>query len=314
MGILNQFDDAALTSIRHDFNQIEKEAYDAPREELDAIMSAPIKPGINKGAMTYTFRTVSKVGMAKILASDATDIPATSIGYTKNTVNIRPVGTHYKFTLEELDACAFAGIPLENDDALAARQTVDEKVDEIIYLGDKDWGLMGLLTNPNVTHTTAPQNTTQTSTKWADKNLDEITADIQKMMDAGFAATKGPRGGTTTKFDTLKVPRKAFVSLTTRTKGVDSDVTFLKAIQDRFAPQGLVNIECCNSGEGIGVGDTDRALLYKKDRKNVFSVLPVPFRVLKPQEKGLSIIFNCIARTAGCVWRRPTTGVYMDGV
>ena len=50
--ILDQFDDSALNSIRRDFNQIEKEAYELPREKLDAIKSAPLKGGVNKGAQT----------------------------------------------------------------------------------------------------------------------------------------------------------------------------------------------------------------------------------------------------------------------
>lgn len=311
--ILNQYDDNALNSIRHDFNQIEREAYTMPREKLDAITSAPIKAGVNKGAQTYTIRLVSEVGMAKIVTSDAKELPAVSIGYKKKTVDIYSIGTSYKFTQEELDSCAYAGIPLSNDDALAARRKIDEKIDEMVYVGDKDWGFTGLLNNPNVTVTNAAA-TSASKTAWADKTLDEITTDIQTMIDAIFAATKGPRGSGTVEADTIKIARKAYVSLTNRTKGVDSDVTYLKALQDRFAPQGLVNFECCNSCNGIGEGDKDRALLYKKSKENVFSVIPVPFRVLPAQYQGLSVVFNCLARSAGAVWRRPTTGVYMDGI
>jgi len=315
--ILDQYDGDTLNSLRRDFNQIEKEAYDLPRENLDAIMSAPIKGGISKGAQTYTVRTITKLGMAKVISADAKDLPPVSLAFKKDTVEIHNVGASYKFTNEELDGAAFAGIPLEALDARAARQTIDEKVDEIIYVGEKDWGLQGLLTNPNVTRSVAADNAAGTSKKWKDKTLDEITKDIQTMVDAVFNATKGPRGSGTVTPDTLKLPREAYTSLTTRTKGVDSDVTFLKALQDRFAPQGIKSIECCNSADGVGVINNNpvgRALLYKKAPENVFSILPVVFKVLPPQYVGLSIIYNCVARTGGTAWRRPTTGVYMDGV
>lgn len=314
--ILDLYDGDTLNSLRRDFNQIEKEAYDLPRESLDAIMSAPIKGGISKGAQTYTVRTITKLGMAKVISADAKDLPPVSLAFKKNTVEIHNVGASYKFTNEELDGAAFAGIPLESLDARAARQTIDEKVDEIIYVGEKDWGLLGLLTNPNVTRTVAATGASS-SKKWKDKTLDEITADIQTMVNAVFEATKGPRGSGTVTPNTLKVPREAYTSLTTRTKGVDSDVTFLKALLDRFAPQGITAIECCNSAAGVGTIDNnpvDRALLYKKAPENVFSILPVVFKVLPAQYVGLSIIYNCVARTGGTAWRRPTTGVYMDGV
>lgn len=315
--ILDQFDDAGLNSIKRDFNQVEREAYQMPREKLDAIKSAPIKGGINKGAQTYTYKIVTELGMAKLLAADAKELPQVSTGYKKKTVDIHNVGDSYKFTQEELDSCAYAGIPLESDDARTARRKIDEKIDELIYVGDEDWGVLGLLNNPNVTRTEAADNAAKTSKSWKNKTLDEITADIQQMIDTVFAATKGPRGSGTVEANTIKIPREAYVSLTNRTKGVDSDVTFLKALQDRFAPQGLVNWECCVSAGGVGkVGSNaaDRALLYNKGIENVFSIITVPFRVLPAQYQGLSVVFNCIARSAGCVWRRPTTGVYMDGV
>ena len=310
-------DSTALDKLEREFNQIEREAYEMPRENLDAIQSAPIKGGINKGALTYTVKTITQLGMARVLTSDAKDLPSVSFAIKKDTVDIKPVGDCYKFTVEELDAAAFAGIPLESLDARTARQKIDEKIDEIIYVGDEDWGLLGLLTNPNVTRTVAANNAGGTSKKWKDKTLDEITADVQKMYDAVFTATKGPRGSGTVTPDTLKLAREAYTSLTPRTKGVDSDVTFLKAIMDRFAPQGLKSIECCNSAANVGEvsgSPADRALLYKKAQENVFSIVPVVFRVLPAQYQGLSIIYNCIARTGGTAWRRPTTGVYMDGV
>ena len=314
--IMNLFDGDALNSLRIEFNQVERETFDLPRENLDAIQSAPVRAGIDKGAETYTMKIVSKLGMAKIISEDAKDLPPVSIAMEKKTVNIRDVGASYKFTHRELEACAFNKTPLERLDARAARQTIDEKIDEIIYIGDKDWGLLGLLTNPNVTKTVAATGAS-TFKAWSKKTLDEITADVQTMFDAVFNATKGPRGSGTVTPDTLKVPREAYTSLTTRTKGVDSDVTFLKAILDRFAPQGLKSIECCNSAAGVGLvsdAPADRALLYKKAPENVFSILPLPFRVLPAQYQGLSIVFNCIGRTGGAAWRRPTTGVYMDGV
>lgn len=314
--VLDLYDDKTLTSIRHDFNQIEKTAFEMPREKLDAIQSAPIKREVNKGALTFTTRVISAVGMAGIVASDAKELPPVSIGYKKDTVNIFQVGVSYKFTQEELDACAYANTPLSADEAKEARRKIDEKVDELIYNGDKDYGIGGLLNNPNVTVTIAADGTSGKKT-WADKTLDEITADIQTMLDGLFAATKGPRGGSSVEPDTIKIPRDAYVSLTNRTKGTDSDVTFLKALQDRFAPQGLKNWEVCNSAKGAGVVDgsaADRALVYKKSEENVFSILPVPFRVLPAQYVGLNVVYNCIARCGGAVWRRPSTGIYMDGV
>jgi hypothetical protein len=316
--ILDLYDGDTLNSLRVEFNQIEKAAYDLPRENLDAIQSAPIKGGINKGAQTYTVKTITKLGMAKVIAENAKDLPQISIAIKKETVEIRDVGASYEFSRAELDGAAFNNMPLEDIDAKAARQTIDEKVDEIIYVGEKSWGLQGLLTNPNVTRTIAANNAGGTSKKWKDKTLDEITTDIQTMVDAVFNATKGPRGSGTVTPNTIKIPRDAFTYLTTKYTGSDSKITYLEALKSKFAPQGITNWELCVSAAGVGKvsveGDADRALLYRKGEENVFSILPIVFRVLPPQYSGLAITYNCTARTGGCCWRRPTTGVYMDGV
>lgn len=316
--VLELYDDAALNSIKHDFNQVEQASYDLPRENLDAIQSAPIKPGINKGAQTYTTKIVSKLGMAKIVAANAKELPSISLAVTKKTVEIQSLGASWDFTQEELDGCAFNNTPLEDTEAKAARQTVDEKIDEMIYVGDKEWGVLGLLTNPNVTRTIAANNTAGTSKKWKDKTLDEITKDVQTMVNAVFEATKGPRGSGTVTPDTIKIPRDAFTYLTTKYTGSDSKITYLEALKSKFAPQGIVNWELCNSAAGVGTvseeGDADRALLYKKAAENVFSIVPLSFRVLPPQASGLCVTFNCYGRCGGAAWRRPTTGCYMDGV
>ena len=316
--ILDLYDGDTLNSLRVEFNQIEKAAYNLPRENLDAIQSAPIKGGINKGAQTYTVKTITKLGMAKVIAENAKDLPQISIAIKKETVEIRDVGASYEFTRAELDGAAFNNMPLEDIDAKAARQTIDEKVDEIIYVGEKNWGLQGLFTNPNVTRTIAANNAGGTSKKWKDKTLDEITTDIQTMVDAVFNATKGPRGSGTVTPNTIKIPRDAFTYLTTKYTGSDSKITYLEALKSKFAPQGITNWELCVSAAGVGKvsveGDADRALLYRKGEENVFSILPIVFRVLPPQYSGLAITYNCTARTGGCCWRRPTTGVYMDGV
>lgn len=316
--ILDLYDGDTLDSLRVEFNQIEQAVYDLPRENLDAIQSAPIKAGINKGAQTFTVKTITKLGMAKVIAENAKELPPISIAVKKRTVEIHDVGASYEFTRAELDGAAFNRMPLEDIEAKATRQTIDEKVDEIIYVGEKDWGIGGLLTNPNVTRTIAANNAGGTSKKWKDKTLDEITKDIQTMVDAVFNATKGPRGTGTVTPNTIKIPRDAFTFLTTKYTGSDSKITYLQALKDKFAPQGITNWELCVSAAGVGKvsvdGDADRALLYKKGEENAFSILPIAFRVLPPQYSGLAITYNCTARTGGCCWRRPTTGCYMDGV
>ena len=314
MNFLQQYDDQCLDKINRLFNQIERGAYTLPRESLDALTSVPLKAGVNKGALTFTYKLLSELGVAKVIASNAKDLPAVSRAYKLKTVVIKDVGDSYCFTQDEIDSYLFAGGSIEADDANTARRKIDEKVDEIIFIGEADNEILGLLNNPNVTVATANPVGDENVTAWKSKTLDQIKDDIQIALDAIFNATKGPRGGETVRPDTIKIPRDAYISLTNRYKSEHSDVTYLQALKALFEPQGLMNWELCNSANNAGEDGESRALFYKKSMENVFSIVPVAFRVLPPQYEGLCVTYNCLAKTAGTVWRRPTTGCYMDGV
>lgn len=315
MSFMKEYDEDSLNKINRLFNQIENETYGLPRENLEAMRSVPMKGNINKGALTYTYKFISELGYAKVIASNAKDLPPVSRAYRLETVGIKNVGDCYSFTQDEIDAMLYAGMNLEADDANTARRKIDEKIDEIIMIGDEENGLLGLLNNPNVPLTTI-DNGAGGKTTWADKTFDEIKDDIQAMLDTVFENNKGARGGSTFNATdlTLKLPRKTFISLTTRYRNDQNNTTFLDALKSLFAPQGIANWEACNDANEIGVGKTGRALLYKKSLENLFSIVPVPFRILPAQYVGLSVIYNCVAKTGGTVWRRPTTATYADGV
>lgn len=114
--------------------------------------------------------------------------------------------------------------------------------------------------------------------------------------------------------NTILFPRSSWVTLTTKFTGQDSKISYLEALKAKFAPQGLVNFDLCNAGNGVGVEGKDRMMVYKNDIENVFGVVTEPLRVLPAQYQGLNAIFNLFARTAGTAFRRPTAAVYADGV
>lgn len=316
MSFLKLYDTRATEKIENLFNQVEKNTYKLPRENLEAMQSVPLKKGVNKGALTYTYKIINELGMAKIIAADARDLPPVSRGIKMKTVEIKDIGDSYSFNQKEIDAWLFAGQSIDTGDADTARRKIDEKVDEIILNGDNENGLYGLLSNPNVpVITLAPHTSGGSDTEWnGGKSIDEIKTDIQALIDTVFDNTKGARGGQTVIPDTIKIPRSAFVFLSTKRVSNDTKETWLESLKTLFAPQGIVNWECCNSASGSGVGGKDRIMLYKRSEENLYSIVSEPFRILPAQYNGMIVTYNCFARTAGVVFRRPLTAVYADGV
>lgn len=313
-GFLKQYDAANLEKLNTLFAQVEKSTYGLPRENLDALTSVPVLPGVNPGAKSFTYKIISELGMAKFIASNARDLPPVSRAIVLKNVLIKLIGDSYDFSQVDLDAWLFAGEALDTSDADTARRKIDEKVDECIMKGDAEQGLYGLVNNPNVPVATLNASGTGSSVKWNTKTLAQISADIQILLDAVRTATKGPRGNGTVKPDTIKIAHSAFVYLTLTYKSDDSNITYLDALKATFAAQGLVNWEECADLDGAGVGGTDRVMVYKRAPENVFCILPEPFKILDAQYVGMAIVYNCYAKTAGTVFRRPTTACYGDGV
>lgn len=309
---IKQYDAATQTSINKLFEQIETEVYDMPRAAIEAVGKVPLKKGLNKGIQSFTYKVYSALGMAKLVASDAKELPPISGAFKLYNVLVKNIGDSYSFTQSDIDAWLFANESLDKTDALAARKAIEECLDTVLLKGDSEGGIEGLFTNANVPRVTLSAFNGKIAHK--DLTLDQIAQHIQECLDTVFQNTKGATGVGTVKPDTILFPRSSWVTLTTKFTGTDSKISYLEALKARFAPQGLINFDLCNAGNGVGVEGKDRMMVYKNDVENVFGIVTEPLRVLPAQYQGLNAIFNLFARTAGTAFRRPTSAVYADGV
>lgn len=309
---IKQYDSITQEKISKLFEKVETETYEMPRADLESKGKVNLKPGLNKGIQNFVYKVVTKLGMAQVVASDAKDLPPISGATKLQSVQVKNIGLSYSFTQSDIDAWLLSGENLDSSEAISARRSIDEKMDKCLLKGDEDGDILGLFSNPNVPKVTLPVFGGKVAHK--DLTLDQITEQIQTMLDTVFDNTKGATGVGTVTPDTILFPRKSWVALTTKYTGSDSKITYLEALKAKFEPQGLKNFALCNSGNGAGVEGRDRMIVYKNDTENVFGVVTEPFRILPAQYSGLNVIFNCFARTAGTVFRRPTAAAYADGV
>ena len=204
---IKQYDAATQTSINKLFEQIETEVYDMPRAALEAVGKVPLKKGLNKGIQSFTYKVYSALGMAKLVASDAKELPPISGAFKLYNVLVKNIGDSYSFTQSDTDAWLFANESLDKTDALAARKAIDECLDIVLLKGDADGGLEGLFTNANVPRVTLSAFNGKIAHK--DLTLDQIAQHIQECLDTVFQNTKGATGVGTVKPDTILFPRSS---------------------------------------------------------------------------------------------------------
>lgn len=294
--------DADSIKVSNLFNQLLSEAYQLPREDLTATTVVPMQSGLSPWIKSFSFKKVKELGMAKLVADYALDLPPVSRGIELKTVPVHTGGDSWHLSEPDVQAWLTAGENIDTDERDTARRKLDELLDEVILKGDAARGIEGFVNNSNV-----PVVTIKKAGKWNTKTRDEIVADLGAAIDAVYANTNR-----TSKVDSVGLPHDAFAYISRTKVSSNLSTTILEDLKATF-PQ-IKNWYELSALEGVGASGADRLVVYKKDASCVAYAAPVPFKQMAPQYKGLCYTVNCYSRIAGTVWKRPTTAAYMDGV
>lgn len=292
------------------FGTIAQETYGLERVALNATTFIPMQDGVKPWQSAWGYKTVTEVGMAAFIADYADDLPPIAKFLTPKSVGIKTIGDSYAYSEFELQQWLATGVDVSRDDAELARQKIDEKVDDVLLLGDEVQGVTGLFNNENVTVVESSANAGGTGTDFESKTFKEIVAQFRAVFNAQKSLYKDKK--VSTKFDSVILPDDAFSYLETTNISDNIDTSILDSLKSKF-PQ-IVNWYRSELLEDAGANSTGRAVFYRK-AKNVLSyVLPEPFRQKNPQECALHYKVPCYARTGGTVIKNLKGIMYCDGV
>ncbi len=307
--ILSNLDAGESIFFQRELEQVKARSYDVVYAELRARQFIPASPEpADTAAETITYRQFDRVGVAKIIASYADDLPRADVSGSEFSSSVKALGASYGYNLQEVRAAARANRPLPQMRANAARKAIEEQIDIILANGHTVSGLAGFLNQSNVPAATvaAPGGTTT----WADKaaaDPDRIIADVTDMLSDMVQLTKGAEMP-----DTLLLPISQFMLIST-TRLVDRDNTVLEFIKQKFPM--LTTIDhwhrLTNAGAG---GAVDRMVMYKKSADKLWLEVPQEFETLAVQERGLEFFVPCHARIGGVIVPYPLSMSYRDGI
>lgn len=176
---MSQFrEDAVLRP--QDLEAVDKKIYEPKKEELKARTILNVKTDVPAGAETYSYDVMTRSGAAKILAPGATDIPLVDADLTRHTVNIYSIATAFNLSVQEIRNAQMARRPVEVTKADTARKAIAEKENKLVWMGDKDHNILGVVNATGIQVLAVNNNAGGTSTKWKDKTGVEIVEDIKK--------------------------------------------------------------------------------------------------------------------------------------
>lgn len=291
------------------FGVIANETYGLDRVALNATTFIPMQDGVQPWQSAWGYKVVSEVGMAAFIADYADDLPPVARFLTPKSVGIKTIGDSYAYSEFELQQWLATKVDLSRDDAETARRKIDEKVDDVLLMGDEGQGVTGLFNNENVTVVESSAGASG-QTDFENKTYKEIVAQFRAVFAAQKNLFKDKK--VATKIDSVILPDDAFGYLETTNVSDSIDTSILDSLKAKF-PQ-IVNWYRSELLEDAGANGTGRAVFYRKAKNVLSAVVPEPFRQKNPQEQALHYKVPCYARIGGTVIKNLKGVVYCDGV
>jgi hypothetical protein len=167
----NRLDNSESIFLLRQVEFIQTKTYDVKFPLLFSRKFIPVNNQIDRAAATYTYAQYTQVGMAKLLASYADDLPRSDVFVKEFSSSVKGVGASYGYSIIEIRQAMRAQVALDQKKANAARRSVETLIDRILAFGDTAAGLKGMINQANALSFTVP-NGQGGSTLWVDKTPD----------------------------------------------------------------------------------------------------------------------------------------------
>lgn len=312
---MERFDSALLSSIgatqffARELESVKARTYDIKYPQLSAASGRiiPIDTSAGPGAETITYRQYDMTGVAKIVANYADDLPQVNVAGKEFTAKIKSLGDAYTYSLQDIRAAQFAGRPLADRLAMSARRAIEQKINSLAFQGDEEYGIQGLLNNPNIPDFEVANDGTGSSRLWSAKTPAQILRDMNRMESEIVNATFGVE-----RPNTLLLPIAQYQLIATTQNSTASDTTILEFFMSKSI--GIKNVEPVIELKDASADGDDIMIAYNNSPEYLTLEIPQPFEQLPVQEKNLSFTVPCHARFGGVIVYYPLSIVIGEGI
>ena len=286
---------------------VKSQAYDVKRPQLSALTLFPVDTSVPAGASTVTYRQYDQVGMAKVIANYADDLPRADVTAKEFTSPIRGVGISYGYSVQEIRASAFSGTSLDAKKMRAAQRGHEMKINQLAWSGDAASGVPGFLSNTNIPDYTVPADGTGSSKLWSTKTADLILRDMNGAVNAVYTTTKGVH-----KPNELWLPPAQYALISSTARSATSDTTILEFFLNAnpFVERVVPVVELT----GAGSGGVDVMIAAENMSDNYQLVIPMAFMQHAPQQQNLEFTVPCESRCGGVIIEYPLAFAVGEGI
>lgn len=279
--------------------------YDVKRANLSALTLMPVSTEIPEGATTHTYRQFDTVGMAKVIANYANDLPRADVVGKEFTSVIRSIGNSYGYNVQEIRSAQYDGVNLDARKATAATRAQQEKINQLAFSGDADHGLPGFLNNANIPEVTLAADGSGASKTFSSKTADKIVRDINSLINKIIVQSKGIHRATE-----VWLPIEQYALIATTQNSTASDTTILQFLQSVHPG---VTFKSVVELDGAGASAADRMYALENSMDNWALEIPMMIRQYAPQQQGMEFVVPVESRFAGVTVYYPLSMCFADG-
>lgn len=243
----------------------------------------PVSNEVPAWAETVTTRTFSEVGMAKIIANYADDLPRADVAGVETTTKVKDVGDSYGYNVAEMRASEATGANLPTRKANAARKAVEVKMGQLAMSGEANYNIFGLLNHPNI-------GTTVIVGGWAAATAAAIMADLETVVNAVTNQSNGVHQVTR-----IAMALTSYSLLSTKYIVDGGGKSVLTAFRENHPEITLIGVPELNAASA----GSNTLIASEFDADNYSFEMPMGFTQLPAQARNLELVVPCLARVAG---------------
>ena len=277
--------------------------YDVEYTRLKTLELIPLDTSAPEGTESVTYQQWDEVGMARIVANMADDLPEVDVFSREFTSKVVSLGDAYKWTIQDVRRAMMAGSDFMLRKTRTARLAIDRRIDQIGATGATEVGTVGIVNHPNVPEVVLPNPGTFDTLTPAEvlENLNflaqsivTLTNDVERPNTMVLAT--GPYG---------HIASEPMLG----GNGTDTILTVFL----RNSPY-ITTVDQWTHLDGAGDSGADRILCYDKSDRVLSYNIPLLFEQLPPQPKALSFLVPCHSRVGVVEIHYPLALAYGDVV
>lgn len=268
-----------------ELDYVKARTYDRKLPPMNGLLLVPTSNDTPEWAETITYKSYDMVGIAKVIANYADDLPRADVKGIEQTVRVQTLGDSYGYNINELNASVALGANLPTRKATAARRAIEIKQNQIAMVGDPKYGLWGITNHPNIGVTAGLNG------DWADPGTTgmEIVEDVDTLVQAIRTQSRGIHTP-----NRLALPSAAFAAMSRKYIADTGGKSAWQVVREKYPSLEILDIPEFDEVDG----DT-LAIIGEFNEENASLELVMPFNQLPAQARNLELVVPCMARTGG---------------